>query len=132
MAHSDPRNEGVEKLPAPDVVASELALIGKKRIEEFFEARTDLLERLQESNQQWLERVRAETNLASEFASKLTAARSLPDTMTACQEWSSRQLAMMTEDSKHVLADAQKFIETGARLWSNGWWPNGKGGGLSS
>ena len=52
--------------------------------------------------------------------------------MTACQEWSSRRFEMMAEDGKHVFGDAQKFMETGARLLSSGWWSNGKPGGLST
>jgi hypothetical protein len=68
--------------------------------------------------------MQSEANLASEFASKLTTARSIPDAMTACQEWSSRRFEMMAEDGKHLFADTQKFIEAGARLVSNGWLSN--------
>jgi hypothetical protein len=88
-------------------------------------AQTELLERLKETNRQWFDRVESEANLASEFASKLTSARSLPDAMSACQEWTMRRFAMMAEDGKHVLADTQKLMETGARLLSNGWQSNG-------
>ena len=101
-------------------IAAELAAIGKKRVEECINAQTELLGRLQEKNQQWLDRLQQEANLASEFASKLTAARSIPDAMTACQEWTSQWFEIMTEDSRHLLADTQKLIETGARLMSNG------------
>ena len=133
MARNDPRSEANEKnLPTPGVISGQFAAMGQRRIEEFLNARTDLLEKLQELNKQWLERVQSEANLASELASKLTAARSIPDTMTACQEWSNRRFEMMAEDGKHAFADAQKFMETGARLLSNGWWSNGKLGGLSS
>jgi hypothetical protein len=40
--------------------------------------------------------------------------------MTACQEWTSWWFEMMAEDGKHLLADTQQFMETGARLMSNG------------
>jgi hypothetical protein len=59
--------------------------------------------------------------LASEFAAKLTRARSIPEAMTACQEWTGRRFEMMAEDGKHAIADTQKFMKTGSRLLSNGW-----------
>jgi len=43
MAQNVLGTEASEKLPAPDVVASQFAAIGRKRIEEFFDARTELL-----------------------------------------------------------------------------------------
>ncbi len=65
-------------------------------------------------------RVQSEADLASEFASQLIAAHSIPDAMTACQKWTTRRLELMAEDGKHLVSDAQKFIEMGTRLLSNG------------
>jgi len=75
---------------------------------------------LQETNRQWFDRAQAEANLASEFASKLTAARSIPEAMATCQEWTSRRFEMMAEDGKHLFADTQKFMEAAARLVPTG------------
>jgi len=58
---------------------AEFAAAGTKRIEEFTKAQADLLDRLQQANRQWIERVQSEASLASEFAAKLSAARSIPD-----------------------------------------------------
>ena len=38
-----------------------------KRFEEFAKAYTEQFDNFQETNRQWLDRVKAETNLASEF-----------------------------------------------------------------
>lgn len=130
MAQKEPRSEGAEKTPLsimPFEFAEIFAEMGKKRIEDFVNAQTELFEKLQESNKQWVARLQSEANLASDLASKVTAARSIPDAMTACQEWSSRHVEMMAEDGKHLFADAQKFMETGSRLLSNGGWQKGKG-----
>jgi len=54
----------------------------------------------------------------------LTTTRSIPDAMTTCQEWTGRQIEMMAKDSKLLAADTQRFMETGARLLSSGWWSN--------
>jgi hypothetical protein len=95
---------------------SQFATMGKKNIEELLNVQAKLFENLQETNRHWLERVQSEAALASKFATKLTTTRSMSDAMTTCQEWSTRQIEMMTEDSKLLVADIQKFMETGVRL----------------
>jgi hypothetical protein len=100
---------------------AEFAATGMKRFGEFTKAQTEQLNNFQETNRQWLERVQAEANLASELISKLTAARSIPDAMSAYQEWGSRRLEMIAEDTKHLMDNTQKFMQTSARLIANGW-----------
>ena len=129
MVEKDTHSERAQKPLLANMVPAEFAAMGKKRVEEFATAQTELFDRLREMNRQWFERMRSEANLASEFASKLTAAHSLPDAMTACQEWSGRRFDMMAEDGKHLLADAEKFMQTTARLVSNGGWLPKRGGG---
>jgi hypothetical protein len=112
-----------EKLP-PNLLSPEIATMGKQCIEELVNVQTELLERLQETNRHWLERVQSEAALASKYATKLTATRSVSEAMTTCQEWTSRQIEMIAEDSKLLVADTQRFMETGARLLWNDWWSN--------
>ena len=92
-----------------------------QRFGEFTKAQTEQLSNFRETNRQWLERVQAEASLASELISKLTAARSIPDAMTAYQEWGGRRLEIMAEDTKHLMDNTQKFMQTSARLIANGW-----------
>jgi hypothetical protein len=101
-------------------ISAEFAAAGRKQIEALVNAQTELFDRLQDTNRRWLDRMQAEANLASEFATKLTSARSIPDAMTACRDWASRRFELMAEDVKHVLDDTQKFMQTGSRLLSNG------------
>ena len=118
-----------EKSSSLHLMPAEFAEMGKKRADEFVKTQTEFLEKLQEMNRQWFDRAQSEANLASEFASKLTAARSIPEAMAAYQEWASRRFEMMAEDGKHLFADAQKLMEAATRL------PNAslfKGGGGSS
>ena len=109
---------------AETLLSPEVVTMGKQCIEEFFNVQTELLERLQETNQHWLERVQSEVALASKFAAKLTAAHSVPEAMTTCQEWTGRHIEMIADDSKLLVADTQRFMETGARLLWNDWWSN--------
>ena len=110
-----------EKSQLFNIAPEQFAAIGKKQLEGFASAQSELLEKFEQSRRQWMERVQSEASMASEFASKLTAARSIPDAMTIYQDWAHRRLEMMEDDRKHVLAECQKLAETGARLWSTGW-----------
>jgi DNA topoisomerase VI subunit B len=130
MAQKESHAERTEKSSLPNLMPTEFAELGKKRIEEFVNTQKGLVEKLQEMNRQWFDRAQAEANLASELASKLTAARSIPDAMAAYQEWASRRFEMMAEDGKHLLADTQKFMEAATHLLPNA--SPIKGGGGSS
>jgi Phasin protein len=103
---------------------SEFSATGTKRVEEYLGVQTELVDMIADASRHWLDRMQTEANLASDFASKLTAARTIPDAVTACQEWTSQQLELMEEDGKHLLADTQKLIEAEGRLLSSAWLSN--------
>jgi phasin protein len=121
QAHGEPR----EKYSPFDLAPADIAATAMKRFEDFAKAQTEQFDNFRETNREWLDRVQAETNLASEFVSKLTTARSIPDAMTAYQEWGSRRLEMMADDTKHLMDNTQKFMQTSAKLLANGWLPKG-------
>jgi Phasin protein len=120
MAQKEAHTERTEKFPLSNLVPAQFAAMGRERIQAFVKAQTEVLDQLQETNRQWFESVHSEANLASDLASKLTAVHSIPDAMSACQEWTSRRFEMMAEDGKHLLADYQKLMEMGTHLLSNG------------
>jgi len=105
---------------ALNVAPAEFAEMGKRRLEATIRIQTDLLDNWQEMNREWLSRVQSEVDLASELTSKLTAARSVPDAATACQEWAGKRMNIFAEDGRRLVADSQKFMQTSARLFSNG------------
>jgi hypothetical protein len=113
----------------PNLIPPEFAAIGKQRLDALVAMQKELMETLQEVNRNWFDRLQSETTLASEFAAKLSAARSIPETATVCQEWASRRMEMAADDAKHFLADTQKLAETGMHLLSNGQPSGAKGGG---
>lgn len=107
---------------------SEFFLMGKQHIKELTEMQTEVLNKLREANQTWIDRMQAETNLASALCTKLTGARSIPETITAYQEWGNRRMELASEDAKTFLADTQTFSATGVRLLSTGWLSGHPGG----
>lgn len=120
MAQKDPHIEKSATSSPLSLAPMELAEMGKKRVEATIAMQTELLDKLQEMNRESLARSHSEVDLASELASKLTAARSFPEAATACQAWASNRMNMFAEDDRRFAADSQKFVETGARLFSKG------------
>ena len=116
------------KEPISNSIPQEFAAMGKKQFEELVATQNGLMAKLQDTNKIWLDRMQSKATLASEFSAKLTAARSMPDVAMAYQEWGHRHMEMAADDTKRMIADAQKLAETGARLLFNGWRPNGHGG----
>ncbi len=109
--------ERTERFAAPNLLGvPEMAEMGKKRISNFADAQRELLSQIQETNRQWFDRMQSEAKAASDFANKVMGARSVPDAMTACQEWANWQLETTAEDIKRLFADGQKFIEASTRL----------------
>jgi hypothetical protein len=117
-----------EKSSPSNLTPSEFASMGKKRLEELIAMQTELFEKLQEMNRNWIERMQSEAALASEFATRLTAARSIPETTTVCQDWAKRRMEMSAEDAKRLVADGQKVLQTGTQMLTNRWLSNGGGG----
>jgi len=73
-----------------------------------------------ECKQHWVDRAKLEADLASQLVSKLTSARSVPETAMAYQEWASRRMQVALEDGQHLFADNIKIVETAARFFSDG------------
>lgn len=130
MAKAESRTERQGEPSPPNVLFGNFSALSAKRVDECLSAQAALVKMFDAMNRQWLDRMQSEANLASDFAAKLRVARTFPDAMAICQEWTSRRLELMAEDGKHLLADAQKFIEAEGRLMSNGW-PSVSGGSSS-
>ena len=120
MAQKETQSERQDKVSLLNQIPVDFAETAKKRFKELADVQTELFEQFQEVNKRWLDRAQAEANLASDFVSKLSLARSIPDAMTACQDWGTRRFEMVADDAKHVLDDTQKFMQTGAHMLANG------------
>jgi hypothetical protein len=91
--------------------ASDFAVFGKKRVEAFANAQTELLDEFQAANRYWMDRFQSD---------RLTGAHTIPDAMVISRHWTSSYLQMLAEDRKHMADDTRKFMEIGARMFSNG------------
>jgi hypothetical protein len=112
---------------ASNQTAAEFTAMGKRQIDEFAEVQAQLLDQIRQANQQWVERLQYQANLASKVATQLAAVHSIPEAMSIYREWTSEQFEMMANDGKHFLDDTQKLIGASARLLSSGWMSNWTG-----
>lgn len=114
-------------LSAVNLIPPEIAAIGKQRMEAFAAMQKELFEKLLDAHRSWIDRMQMEATLASEFASKMRETHSAPEIAKVYQEWATRHMEMATEDAKHLFADGQKILETGARALSSVGQTNGQG-----
>lgn len=117
MAQRDTQSE---TSAAPNLFPAGLAELGQKRIEVMVEAQKHLFDEAQDISQNLLDRGKAESQLAAELANRLTAARSIPEALTAWQQWGSRRMEMAAQDAQWALSNSFKLLESGARAFSNG------------
>ena len=126
MAENDYHTGQMESVMPFGLIPSAFMTMGRKQIHECMKAHSELVDRFQEVNRSWLDHLQSEAALSTEFASKMTAARSIPDVAALLLEWNKRHMEMANVDAKHVLADAQKIMKVGARLLPGGWLVNDK------
>lgn len=103
----------------PAEAAAEVAAEGRRRLEDFTEARTEIWDCLQDANRVLMERMQQEAALTAELASKLTASRSFTETASVLQNWTSKHIEMTTEDTRRLFSDAQQMLNASTRFWSN-------------
>jgi hypothetical protein len=90
--------------------------MGKKQAE----MQKEFLDTLEEINRAWLARAQSGVTLASELVGKLAAARSVPEAAAVYQECMTKQMELLAEDGRRLVADSEKLMRVGARLFSNG------------
>lgn len=101
-------------------VPAELAEIGKKRIEAIMEIQKEFLSTFEAINQAWFDRAKSVANLTTELVTKLSSARSMPETATAYQDCMGKRMEMLADDSRRMFADSQKFLHLGTRILATG------------
>lgn len=95
--------------------------IGKEHTEAMFEMQKEVLKAYEETGRAWIERVKAEVALWSDLAAKLTASRTMPDGLQACQDTFVQRIQMVADDGRRLFDDGQKIIASISRIKPNGW-----------
>lgn len=121
MAATDTGTQREGQWSKPNVLSPEFSALGMEHLREFFKAQAEFIGAIGTLNEQWYDRMQSEAKLASEFALGLTAIRSIPDAMTAYQEWTTQWFALVAEDGRQLLDATQELIQASRKLQSKTW-----------
>ena len=107
-----------ETAPNSNKTQAELPEITKRQFDAAVAVQGELLDQVQGMSQAWFIRAQSELDLFSETATKFAAARSFPEAAAVGQEWMSKRLSLVLEDSKRSAANCQRLAQTSARLFT--------------
>jgi hypothetical protein len=121
MAQQDPIMEKAFMSAIP-LLHPEIIDQAKAKIEALFEVQKELVHTIEEINLELFNRAKAEAELASEFVTKLSAVRSVPDATTTYHTWASREMELLAANGRQMIANGEKFMQASRRLFPNGFW----------
>jgi hypothetical protein len=84
-------------------------------------AQKAMLEEMIFASNEIFDRIRTETHLFSEFASKMAGSHSVRDLKTMCEECSQHQIDFVRRDSERFFKHGERMIENTSNLFNN--WP---------
>ena len=108
-----------EKAGASGVVNAQFAEMGMKSVTAGLRMHRELFETFQDISRDWFARATSEAELAFKLPRQLTNARSVPDALSAYQEWLNEWMSMRGEDGRRLVSDGQKIMDTGVRCFTN-------------
>jgi hypothetical protein len=85
------------------------------------QAQNEFIKIFEEISQAVMSRATAEIELGIRLTQRLSEAHSLPDVVSAYQEWLGKEMNARSEGACQFMTNSQKFIATGTRLFWNGW-----------
>jgi len=94
--------------------------MGKKQVDATVEMQKEFFGTLEQISRAWLARAQSEAGLASDLVGKLATARSIPDAASAYQECMTRQMEMIAEDYRRMIADGERLMRAGIQAFNNG------------
>ena len=107
------QSKGRDPVSLSDLSAGGFLASQSKGVETVKEVQKQLLDTFEQFNLQQTARAKHEMELASEFAGKITSARSVPDVMNAYQNWISKRMALYVEDGRSAFNATMKLFSIG-------------------
>jgi dihydrofolate reductase len=98
------------KLETPFAAPGGFTEMGRKTFEMMADMQKGILESLLLLNRQCLAHAESDAKLTSEFMTKLATAKSIPDAASACQEYASHRMEIFADDTRQLLAAADKMV----------------------
>jgi hypothetical protein len=96
-----------------------IAEIGNRNLETLGAIQKQFLDAVTKANQGWLDYVNKEASLTSDLTKVLTNAKSVPEATAAFQEWTTKQIELITSHTRKVIEETQDFTQACAKIVSN-------------
>jgi hypothetical protein len=90
--------------------ASPIFQFGAHQTEAMLNAHKEMLAVCEEASREWVERMKSEVALWSDLASKLSACKSVPDSVDACRDTVAQRMKLAAEDGQRLFEEGQKII----------------------
>jgi hypothetical protein len=108
-----------EKAGATSVVNAQFAEMGVNSVTAGLRMQRELFETFQDISRDWFARATSEAELAFKLPRQLSNARSVPDALSAYQEWLNEWMSLRGEDGRRLVSDGRKIMDTGVRCFTN-------------
>jgi hypothetical protein len=92
----------------------------KQRTDAMLSMQQELLRAYEQGNSVWLARLKSEADCWSELTMKLIGSRSIPDAMSAYQDYVTHHVQMAAEDGQRISEQTQRIMKAFAGGLSNG------------
>jgi hypothetical protein len=98
----------------------DFAKLGEKQSEAMLAMQQELADVCEQISRGWMARLQAEQDLWSGLATKMSAARSMPDAIAVYQECAAQRMQMAADDGRRLFEDSQRMMSTIARSMNGG------------
>jgi Phasin protein len=95
--------------------------LGKEQSAAMLGMQKELLDAYEHASRAWLARAKAEADLWSELATRLSASKTFPDALGAYQQCVSQRMQMTAEDARRLFEECQKITQKITQPLSGGW-----------
>jgi hypothetical protein len=128
MPKEENRQENFTNPLVSKSIQAQFAETGRKISDATIHAQNEFFRAIEEISRDAVACAAAEVEHGLKLSKKLNAAHSVPDAFAAYQEWLSEEISARAEDARRFMTNGQRIMDTGARLFSNGWSSVGAGG----
>lgn len=121
MRSESPRAERFRERAAstPNMMSATFGEIGVRNVKAGLRMQKEMFDVLHDIGRDWFARATSEAELAFQLPNKLTGAGSVPDALSAYQEWLGELVNALGEDSRRFISDSQKIVDTGVRCFAD-------------
>jgi hypothetical protein len=107
------------KSARPGAMESPFGEMGARSVNAGLRMQKEMLDVFEEIGRDWYGRATSKAELAFKLPNKLTGAGSVPDALSAYQQWLGEWMNMFGEDGRQFITDSQKIMDAGARCFAD-------------